>query len=624
MAEPTDDDQFSVPIGTTNGGGNGNGNGGGGGSISCPQCGSEDIRHNDATGDAVCTNCGTVLEENLIVSTVEFTDNSAGGSSVVGQFVSSSCTKAFVSTNMHGYNKESREITIANGRRKIAEIAARLKLNQHFIDSAHRLFMLAVQRNFVQGRKTIHVIAACLYIVCRREKAPHLLIDFSDALQTNVYTLGSTFLKFSRLLNLKLPVIDPSLYIHRFAAKLELEDKTHGVAMTALRLVARMKRDWLHTGRRPSGICGAALILASRMNGFKRTQKEVATLLNICEETIRARLLEFEATPAADLTMESFLQNDLEGECDPPALVRNRLMDIEAAEALDQPGERTSGPGIERAPDVIALYEDIESDLTRAARASLDEEGEEAEEEEERASRARQIEEQNSKSKQHKSTETGDDDDDTSVVAARESGVTKRGGVSDSGKDAATAVADDAPDTALATPNATVAVAEGGGGGKEGQNEGEVQKAGQKAAADEFIAHVVSTGVTTPAAPPLDIDMSLDLTMSDSEDEDGTVLLTDAEMAKRKAIWERVHGRYLEEKARRDIANLQKRPVKKRPKRERDADGNVVEYTAAGGIRDGGMSAEQMRAQQVVKRKSKKLNYSVIEAAAEGTGDYAD
>lgn len=27
--------------------------------------------------------------------------------------------------------------------------------------------------------------------------------------------------------------------------------------MTALRLVSRMKRDWMHTGRRPSGLCGA-------------------------------------------------------------------------------------------------------------------------------------------------------------------------------------------------------------------------------------------------------------------------------------------------------------------------------------------------------------------------------
>jgi len=43
----------------------------------------------------------------------------------------------------------------------------------------------------------------------------------------------------------------------RFAHKLEFGDKTHAVSMTALRVVQRMKRDSIHSGRRPSGLCGA-------------------------------------------------------------------------------------------------------------------------------------------------------------------------------------------------------------------------------------------------------------------------------------------------------------------------------------------------------------------------------
>ena len=50
---------------------------------------------------------------------------------------------------------------------------------------------------------------------------------------------------------------DPCLYIPRFAHMLEFGEKTHQVSMTALRLLQRMKRDWMHTGRRPSGLCGA-------------------------------------------------------------------------------------------------------------------------------------------------------------------------------------------------------------------------------------------------------------------------------------------------------------------------------------------------------------------------------
>ncbi|CAL8298184.1 unnamed protein product [Arctogadus glacialis] len=50
---------------------------------------------------------------------------------------------------------------------------------------------------------------------------------------------------------------DPCLYIPRFAQLLEFGEKNRDVSMTALRLLQRMKRDWMHTGRRPSGLCGA-------------------------------------------------------------------------------------------------------------------------------------------------------------------------------------------------------------------------------------------------------------------------------------------------------------------------------------------------------------------------------
>lgn len=130
-----------------------------------------------------------------------------------------------------------------------------------------------------------------------------MLIDFSDVLQTNVYVLGHTYLRFCKRLNLQLPIIDPCLYIPRFCGKLEFEEKTQTVANTALRLVQRMRRDWIQTGRRPSGICGAALLISARLHGFKRTQKEIIQVVRICDVTLRKRLQEFARTPSSNLTV---------------------------------------------------------------------------------------------------------------------------------------------------------------------------------------------------------------------------------------------------------------------------------------------------------------------------------
>jgi transcription factor IIIB subunit 2 len=207
----------------------------------CPKCNSSDIDSDGTRGEAVCTNCGHVLEECAIVSEVQFSENAGGQSSVVGQFVPESGVPSYGGRCGPGFGnfggKDSREMTLANGKRLISQTAQLMHLGSDHIDVAHRFFQQAVQHNFIQGRKTQNVVAVCLYITCRFRKTSHMLIDFAENLQTDVYELGAVFLKFSRKMNINLDPIDPSLYIHRFAGQLEFGEKTNAVATTAIRCV---------------------------------------------------------------------------------------------------------------------------------------------------------------------------------------------------------------------------------------------------------------------------------------------------------------------------------------------------------------------------------------------------
>jgi len=352
----------------------------------CPNCGSKEIEQHDASGASICTDCGVVVEENAIVSSVEFVEGAGGASSMVGQFVSATSSKAYTGGGRggrYGFSRDSRETTLANGRRRIQDVASRLRLGSHYVDAAHRLFTIAVEKNFVQGRRTTHVVAACLYIACRQEKSQHMLIDFSDALQVNVYTLGTCFLKFRRLLGLKLEIIDPALYVYRFAAHLDLDHKANAVALTALRLVGRMKRDWIVAGRRPAGICAAALLIAARAHGFSRHHQDVSRILRVCGLTVTNRVKEFEQTPSATLTLEQFNTVELEAEADPPVFTRNRIREARAraiqegnvqllsSGALDDPSEgkhstmwRKGGRKPKNREEHTALYMELAKDLT--------------------------------------------------------------------------------------------------------------------------------------------------------------------------------------------------------------------------------------------------------------------
>lgn len=65
-----------------------------------------------------------------------------------------------------------------------------------------------------------------------------------------------------------------------------------------------MMLDWMSYGRRPSSLCGAALLISARFHGEVLTTAEVCKTVLVCDETIRKRLAEFNQTKLAQLTKE--------------------------------------------------------------------------------------------------------------------------------------------------------------------------------------------------------------------------------------------------------------------------------------------------------------------------------
>eukprot|EP00475_Leptophrys_vorax_P035919 TRINITY_DN5985_c0_g1_i1.p1 TRINITY_DN5985_c0_g1~~TRINITY_DN5985_c0_g1_i1.p1 ORF type:complete len:567 (-),score=152.34 TRINITY_DN5985_c0_g1_i1:1853-3553(-) len=294
----------------------------------CPVCGSTDIEYDTSRADQSCTNCGFVLEESGVVVEVQFEESSNGGMSALGSFVPSSGMKGLSQSARpvgggHGgaglHSEESREMSLRKAQQRIRRVADQLKLTEHMVDQSLLVYKLALQNQFTRGRPALVVVGACIYVTCRREKTPHMLLDVADAIQAPLFFLGRTYLKLVHVLKLRIHVIDPSLYIHRFAAALGFEKKTHLVSMTALRLVSRMKRDWIQTGRRPAGICGGCLVIAARLHDFQITPAQVAKVVRMHESTLMKRMREFASTPSGELTLDEFNNTDMKAECDPPS-----------------------------------------------------------------------------------------------------------------------------------------------------------------------------------------------------------------------------------------------------------------------------------------------------------------
>ncbi|KAL6124731.1 hypothetical protein ACLB2K_077242 [Fragaria x ananassa] len=80
--------------------------------------------------------------------------------------------------------------------------------------------------------------------------------------------------------------------------------RNKGVMQTAHRI---MKLDWMQAGRKPSGICGAALYISALSHGLKCAKSDIIKIVHVCDATLIKWLVEFENTESGSLTIEEFL-----------------------------------------------------------------------------------------------------------------------------------------------------------------------------------------------------------------------------------------------------------------------------------------------------------------------------
>ncbi|CAO1637288.1 unnamed protein product [Jaminaea pallidilutea] len=319
----------------------------------CTACGNDDVQWDNSS--AVCSSCGLVIAESQIVSDVTFAETATGAATVQGAYLGNDQTHIRSSNPRFRTNGagESREQTVNRAREAIERMGRANRIAGHIRGKALRWFQLALSggtlgnresedqpRNFVLGRKQEYTVAACLYVACRQQKTSHMLVDLADTMNINVFVLGRHYLKLLRALNMQLDAVDPSLYIIRFATLLHFGDETNKVAADATKLCKRFDQDWISKGRRPAGVAGAALLLAARMNNFRRSMNEIVQVVKMADVTIRQRLEEFKRTPTAQLSVADFQSVWLEASHDPPSFYRPAEVDREKEEKRKAKEER--------------------------------------------------------------------------------------------------------------------------------------------------------------------------------------------------------------------------------------------------------------------------------------------
>ena len=340
-------------------------------------CDNPNIQPDEDGTNLVCTNCFTQVAETNIVAELTFEENAKGGATVQGDYIGENARHA--STMGHGPSvqrlgaseRSPDQLATIKGGGVLTRLCPRLGIQEATKDQALNLYKLSTQVSFSAGRRTEEVVGACLYAICRRDQTKNmvLLADIAEILKINVFRLGDVFKTLCEELYIdhkgpktnkavpSLPIVDIESLVMKFCRRLEFGIATNQVAKDAVEVIKRMKRDWMVTGRHPAGLCGAAIILAARMNNFQRSVREVVFVVKVTDITIVKRVHEFRRSAAAALTVKQFREMGarLKETNDPPVLYESEVKKMhfeakkrkrqEASEARDAAEAQDDGSG---------------------------------------------------------------------------------------------------------------------------------------------------------------------------------------------------------------------------------------------------------------------------------------
>ena len=282
----------------------------------CPECGGTQFLEDETRGEMVCARCGLVLKEDIIDRGQEwrafdseqmsdrartgapltFTKHDKGLTTEIGKGLGElykvpgkKRAQYYRLKKWHKRLIESKDRNLSFALSELQRMVSFLNIPKPVHERIARYYEDAVDKGLVRGRSIESVIAALVYGVARQFETPRTLDEIAEASGLEKREIGRTYRYISRELKIRILPSDPKDFVPRFCSMLNLSDK---VQARAIKILDKAKKMDITSGKGPTGVAAAAIYIACVLAGEKRTQREVASIVNVTEVTIRNRYKE--------------------------------------------------------------------------------------------------------------------------------------------------------------------------------------------------------------------------------------------------------------------------------------------------------------------------------------------
>jgi transcription initiation factor TFIIB len=179
--------------------------------------------------------------------------------------------------------------------RKATTIALRVKellgLPEQSVEDALGIFRRVRDHRLVKNHGFVPTLGAALFASCKASKVPVTAAELATAIGVEKTQMLKALAKITPIaipaaLN-QSSVVLPEVFVEKIVDRLHLEPL---VARLARAILQKAHNEGVVLGAAPSGIAGAAVYLAAKAVGDRRTQVEVAGAAGCAEITIRLRV----------------------------------------------------------------------------------------------------------------------------------------------------------------------------------------------------------------------------------------------------------------------------------------------------------------------------------------------
>lgn len=279
----------------------------------CPECGDNHFFTNRDKGEVICRACGFVVEDAMcdfgkdrILDDEDAAKKSRTGAPFDPRIADNLITevgnredlsrlpsktrnlmKRIRKKNKWSYSALHQNLTANLSNLKI--VSSYLNLPKRVEMEAAEIYRECVQRGVTMARSNENILASSIYIAAKMHLIPKSLNEISDATKIDKFVIAKTAKLVVKRLDVKLNPSNPVDFVGRFASELNI-DAT--VQTKAVKMIERMQKEGLNSGKNPISLAATALYITSLINGTKVKQIDIAKVSGITETTLRSRTKE--------------------------------------------------------------------------------------------------------------------------------------------------------------------------------------------------------------------------------------------------------------------------------------------------------------------------------------------